>query len=91
MGAGRSTKEEFVASVIVVSLVIVVFVVMSTAEIVNCPKCGNREPEKYSCTHCDGDGKVTLLQYLIIVLTQGYSIIELNRLISLLLSTHKLI
>lgn len=73
MGFGRSTKEEFVASVIVVSLVIAIFAVMSTVEFIDCPKCGNHEPEKYLCTNCGGDGKVTLLQYLAIVLTQGYS------------------
>lgn len=73
MGVGRSTKEEFVSSVIVVSLVIVIFAVMSTVEFINCPKCENHDPEKYSCTHCGGDGKVTLLHYLVIVLTQGYS------------------
>ncbi len=84
MGVGRSTKEEIVVSVIMVSFVITIFVVMSTVEFVDCPRCKNRVPEKYSCTDCRGDGKVTLLQYLVIVLIQGYSIIELNNLSRLL-------
>jgi len=91
MGAGRSTKEEFVASVIIVSLVIVVFAVVSTVEFVDCPKCKNHEPEKYSCTHCNGDGKVTLLQYLIIVLTKGYSTIELREIDQSFPSAHEFV
>jgi NADH:ubiquinone oxidoreductase subunit 6 (subunit J) len=89
LGAGRSTKEEFVASIIVVAFVIAVFVFMATVEMMHCPKCENHESEKYSCTYCGGDGKVTLLQYLAIVLTQGYSIVELDRICGLPLSAKK--
>jgi hypothetical protein len=89
MGAGRSTKEELVASIIVVAFVIAVFAFMATVEMMHCPKCENHEPEKYSCTYCGEDGKVTLLQYLAIVLTQGYSMVKLDRMFGLLLSVKK--
>lgn len=73
MGVGRSARGEFVASVIIVSLVVIIFAVVSTVELVDCPKCKNHEPKKYSCTLCGEDGKVTLLRYLVVVLWKGYS------------------
>lgn len=91
LGMTRSTKEEFVTSVIAVSLTIAIFTIVLTVKFVDCPKCKNHEPEKYLCTYCGGDGKVTLLQYLIIVLTKGYSTIELKRMLSLFLSTQKVV
>lgn len=60
-------KEELVVGVIAIVLIITVFVVISTAQFVDCPVCKNHEPEKFTCSACGRDGKVTLLQYLSII------------------------
>lgn len=71
MGVGGA-REEIVVGVIAIVAIIAVFVVMATVEFVDCPVCKNVESERNLCDACGRDGKVTLLQYITIVITKGF-------------------
>lgn len=61
----KSSSAGWVAVVLIAILLVGGFFVAATVEFVDCPKCHNNPVTKYFCTFCDGDGKVTILQYLL--------------------------
>jgi hypothetical protein len=54
-----------IALALVAIILVGFFIVAATVEFVDCPKCHNTPLLKYLCTKCGGDGKVTILQYLV--------------------------
>ena len=75
---------------IVLSLIIVfgVFIFASTVEILDCPHCGNHPLYKHFCSYCAGDGRVTLIQYIMYSISHS-SILSTN-VAQVILSNRKL-
>lgn len=65
MGEGKSSSATWIAVALIAIILVAGFVVAATVQFVDCPKCHNNPILKYLCTKCGGDGKVTILQYLV--------------------------
>lgn len=59
-GSARVIALAFIAIIIFAG-----FVVAATVEFVDCPGCENNLMPQFWCTKCGGDGKITILQYLV--------------------------
>ena len=61
----KSSSAVWIAVALIAIILVVGFIFAATVEFIDCPKCHNNPLLKYLCTKCGGDGKVTILQYLV--------------------------
>lgn len=59
-GSARAIALAFIAIIFFAG-----FAAAATVEFLDCPSCNNNPILKIFCTKCGGDGKVTILQYIV--------------------------
>jgi len=67
-----------VGTAIVIAVVIGAIIVVCFVDLVTCPTCRGIPVLHYICPTCGGDGKVTILQYIMLTI-QGQSITIMPR------------
>jgi len=60
-----SGSARAIALALIAMIFLAGFIVAATVEFIDCPGCINNLILKFLCTKCGGDGKVTILQYLV--------------------------
>lgn len=73
----KGHEQQILGVILALVIVFGVFIFASTVEIVDCPHCGNHPLYRNFCTYCGGDGRVTLIQYLMYSVS-GSSILSTN-------------
>ena len=65
MQKNMSGSTRAIALALIAMIFFAGFIVAATVEFVDCPGCNNNPILKIFCTKCEGDGKVTIFQYLV--------------------------